>query len=79
MLGYYKVTKQLIISFTLSLFLIRCLCQCDCLVFAGVPHGAPPDAGLSESEAHSGIMNIFVHKVTLLLYPDIRTTNGLFF
>lgn len=79
MLGCYKVTKQLIISFTLPFFLTHCLCQRDCSVFAGVPHGAPPGAGLSDSEAHSGIMNIFVHKVIFLLHPDIRTTNRLFF
>lgn len=37
---------------------MHCLHHSDGPVFAGAPHGAAQDAGLSESEAHSGIMNI---------------------
>lgn len=50
MLDCSKVTEQLNLFFVLHclfLFLIHCLCQSDCSVFAGVPHGALPDAGLS--------------------------------
>jgi len=81
MLDCFKVTKQLNLFFLLHclfLLLILCLCRSDCSVFADIPHGAPPDAGLSASEAHSDSVNIFVHKVIFLLHPDTSTAKKLF-
>lgn len=42
-------------------------------MFAGAPHGAPADAGLSDREGHGGITNIFVSNVIFFLYPDSST------